>query len=117
MRVNISGSVTENFKPETVRGQAVSLMRSLIMMCSTLQPLPDDRILDIEVQYYKDITPESYQPAHFKLAKSKADKSKLEKKGLSIDIGNCRTPFHGLSLTILCEEQKVDAELLAQVRK
>ena len=40
----------------------MSLMRSLITMCSTLKPLPPSRILDIEVQYYKDITPRNYQP-------------------------------------------------------
>ena len=132
-----------------VRGQAVGLIRSLITMCSTLKPLPKKRILDITVEYYDDITPESYQPKHFKQPKAVSCRVKRPRtdlmfsnrtpflicvtdvidtrfaktvkqvqpahRSLSIGIGSFQTPFHGLKLTVLCEERKIDPHLLRQV--
>ena len=107
---------TSQFDRANVRGQAVSLMRGLIMMCSTLKPLPANRMLDIQVEYYDDITPQAYTPTHFQQPTlAPPPKAHPAKKSLVINIGSFETPFHNLNLKILCEQRKVDESLLSQV--
>jgi hypothetical protein len=114
-----AGHSREDFDPAIVRGQAVSLMRGLITMCATLKPLPTSRIIDIEMEYYSDITPPSYQPQHFREATTTTTASRrtssLARDGYVISVGSFDTPFHGLKLKICCEERTLGNKLVQEV--
>ena len=111
----------ERFAVNRVRAQAVSLVRGLVTMCSTLKPLPTDRLLDIEVEFYEDITPRDFQLEHFKPASQPAaaqkqqSKARAVNKSLVITVGEFETPFHSMTLKMQCEEQTIDESMLSQV--
>ncbi len=114
----------ERFAVNRVRAQAVSLVRGLVTMCSTLKPLPTDRILDIEVEFYEDITPKDFQLEHFQQASQQPDAQKQQQpkaravnKSLVITVGEFETPFHTMTLKMQCEEQTIDESMLSQVRR
>ena len=92
-------------------------MRGLVTMCSTLKPLPTERIIDIEVEFYDDITPEQFKLPHFHEATptGTTEVSRPANKSLVITVGQFETPFHGLNLKIQCEERKIDRSLLSKV--
>ena len=58
-----------------VKNQAVILLRTLITLCSTLNPLPNERWVTMQLYYYDDVTvgshshhhikPPDYQPKYF----------------------------------------------------
>lgn len=47
---------TLNFSADTIRNQAVIMIRTLVSMCNTLEPLPNDRYINMKLFYYDDIT-------------------------------------------------------------
>lgn len=50
------GNGSINFTADSIRNQAVVMIRTLITMCSTLEPLPNDRWINMKLFYYDDIT-------------------------------------------------------------
>eukprot|EP00750_Incisomonas_marina_P010111 INCI16244.1.p2 GENE.INCI16244.1~~INCI16244.1.p2 ORF type:complete len:346 (-),score=62.88 INCI16244.1:2271-3308(-) len=112
------GSASDRFAMGRVRAQAISLMRGLVTMCSTLKPLPLSKILDIEVEFYEDITPQKFKMKHFQHAAvggpMQKKTNRLAKKSLVITVGQLETPFHTLRLKIQCEERKISETMLSQ---
>jgi len=48
--------------------RAVSMIRTLITLTSTLKPLPNDRYLSVALLYRDDVTPPDYEPRFFRPA-------------------------------------------------
>ena len=49
-----------------VKNQAVILLRTLITLCSTLNPLPNERWVTMQLYYYDDVTVGSHSRFHLK---------------------------------------------------
>jgi hypothetical protein len=53
------------YSKENIKKSTVNMLRTLIVMASTLSPLPDDRYLTMKLFYYDERTPEDYEPKFF----------------------------------------------------
>jgi hypothetical protein len=49
-----------------VQKETANLLRSLILMTSSMPHLPEERFITIRLFYYDDVTPENYVPKYFK---------------------------------------------------
>jgi meiosis-specific protein len=56
---------SQAFTLPRVRDQAVGMVRTLIRLCETMRPVPDQRVVSLKLFYYDDKTPADYQPTYF----------------------------------------------------
>jgi len=55
----------KSFTSSSVRDQAVGMVRTLIRLCETMKPVPEERVISLKLFYYDDATPVDYQPQFF----------------------------------------------------
>eukprot|EP00474_Spongospora_subterranea_P008663 CRZ09121.1 hypothetical protein [Spongospora subterranea] len=75
----------------------VAMIRSLISMGGTMPPLPEDRAFSMKLLYREDVTPEDYEPLHFRPA-SDDNELRFFSKPEVVAIGSIATPYHELTL-------------------
>lgn len=82
-----------------IKAQASTMMRSVITMCHTLRPLPDDTIVTLKLYYYDERVPDDWQPPHFQDVTGQDDVLFESQAGLiKTPIGKTSTLHHRLSL-------------------
>jgi hypothetical protein len=82
---------------EQIKDATVALLRRLIVLTQTLEPLPQQRDLVMRLTYYPDVTPQDYTPSFFT---STLVRNEEEQHGPNhVQIGSVTTPFHSLSFS------------------
>ena len=101
----------DRLTPDSIRGQAIMMVRTLVTMCSTLDPLPQDRFLTMKLYYYEDITPLGWQPKFFIDATGEDDDIRFkESEPLRISLGKINTPYHSLCVKLRTQEDSIQQE-------
>lgn len=69
----------------------IGVLRSLTALCGTLQPLPTDRVITLQL-YYNEDAPKHYQPPFFTAATfENTPRGGPISLPLKIDVGNIQT--------------------------
>ncbi|CEP00490.1 unnamed protein product (mitochondrion) [Plasmodiophora brassicae] len=76
-----------------------SMIRSLIAMAGTLPPLPEERAFSMKLLYRDDVTPEDYEPEHFRRATSQQELRFFSRPHVTT-LGAMATSFHELKLQL-----------------
>ena len=89
-----------------VRETTRSLLRNIIAMTNSLDPLPKSAYLAIKLAYYDEVTPMDYEPEGFAA-------STLEELPMStpLSVGGVVTNHHGLKLSVATRLVKEEAEV------
>lgn len=77
---------------DTIRKSTLSLLRTCIILTSSLKPLPEEAFLTMKLLYYDENTPPEYEPPGF--TRSKTDNFFYKGKPVNIKVGEVSTPFH-----------------------
>ncbi|KNB45828.1 hypothetical protein JH06_5287 [Blastocystis sp. subtype 4] len=129
-----NNSETNLLSTDGVKNQAYSdiqviLLRTLITLCSTLNPLPRERWITIQLYYYDDITPPDYQPKYFEDtagATIRPGDSSFVSDPFVIEAGRLRTPYHTMCMKVRvtegtlqesCHDLQTEAESVDQKEK
>ena len=83
---------------DDVKRATIKLLRSILVLTQTLDPLPNDVYMAIKLFYQDDVTPPDYHPAGFE-ANPSGDFSFREEAFL-IDVGHAETPFHAVQMRV-----------------
>lgn len=84
---------------DEIKEATVGLLRRLIVLTQTLDPLPLKRELVMRLTYYPDITPSDYTPDFFTSTFDVLDDHKTAPNVDSIQIGSVATPHHSLTFS------------------
>ena len=89
-----------------IRETTRSLLRNLVAVTNTLDPLPKSAFLAIKLSYYDEVTPKDYEPEGFAA-------STLEEDPMStpISVGGVATNHHGMKLSVATRLVKESAEV------
>jgi meiosis-specific protein len=82
-----------------IRNATQTILRSIISLAQTMNPLPDDRYLAMKLLYHDDVTPDDYEPSYFRRAVEK-DVYGWKGKTVSIKLGSMQTPFHEMKMRV-----------------
>lgn len=85
---------------QTARVQAIQLMRTLISMTNSLQPLPQDRTIRLKLRFNAS-TPANWTPQHFK---REEPCDSLDEFDQIIQLGQVKTTHHAIGVEIHCKE-------------
>jgi len=103
LQLELSGGAISSsiYSLETVRNSAVSLVRTLIRVAETMQPLPENRILDVHL-FYHTHTPEDWQPSSGAFTDSTEEAPIVFTGGApyKINLGSVASRHHSLSLKV-----------------
>jgi len=88
-----------------IRDKTRSLMRSIIAMTNSMDPLPKSAYVAIKLAYYDDVTPMDYEPEGFAA-------TTLEEAPMAppISVGGVATSHHGIKLSVATRLVKESAE-------
>src|ERR1700744_858436 len=74
-----------------IKKNTQQMMRTLLTLTQTLNPLPDNRVITMRLYYYDDVTPLDYQPPLFPRAAGLRLNFKKEDP-VKINVGKVDTP-------------------------
>ncbi|KAG2375185.1 hypothetical protein C9374_010189 [Naegleria lovaniensis] len=89
----------------------IMMLRTLITLAQTLQPIPETRYITMKLLYYEDITPADYEPAFFRALREEESKQ-FNKDFVKLKIGQVETQYHSLNIRVrtMSENFECDAE-------
>ena len=93
---------------EAIKKPTLKLLRSVIMVTHSLDPLPEDVVISMRLSYYEDAVPEGYEPPGFKEAESD-ELYYGEETPTSIRLGKVDTGYH----TVLVRVKTAGNQFLA----
>ncbi|KAI6651545.1 hypothetical protein LOD99_5153 [Oopsacas minuta] len=93
---------------EDVKRATIKLLRSILVLTQTLDPLPNDVYMAIKLFYLDDVTPPDYHPNGFE-ANSSGDFS-FKEEAFLIDVGRVETPFHDIQMRVKALSSNFDEE-------
>jgi len=96
----------KNTEMSNTRETTRSLLRNIIAMTNSLDPLPKSAYLAIKLAYYDEVTPMDYEPEGFAA-------STLEELPMSVplSVGGVFTNHHGMKLSVATRLVKEEAEV------
>ena len=80
-----------------VKKQVCNLTRLLVSLMSTLEAVPDERHLQMELFYYDERTPAAYEPPFFCANEAPGV---FQKTPFAVDIGRAQTSFHQVAVRV-----------------
>lgn len=90
--------VTSAFSEVETKKATIKLLRTIIVLTQTLQPLPDDVMMTMKLYYYDAVTPEDYEPPGFQA--TSCEDFEFESSAVNVKVGDVSTPFHSVKLRI-----------------
>eukprot|EP00698_Gefionella_okellyi_P024243 TRINITY_DN8502_c0_g1_i11.p1 TRINITY_DN8502_c0_g1~~TRINITY_DN8502_c0_g1_i11.p1 ORF type:complete len:371 (-),score=75.08 TRINITY_DN8502_c0_g1_i11:758-1870(-) len=117
---NVCMTLSSNLKPalfaaqtkDEIKRSTATMIRTLITLAQTLQPLPDEYFLSMKLLYYDENVPANYQPKYFEESQHQAGASMaFEAEPLKLRIGSISTPFHTMSLKLRTNADAVGEEM------
>jgi HORMA domain len=94
-----NGSSPAQCSRRSIKHNTSEVLRLLVELSSTLQPLPDNRIISIKL-LYSPSTPDDYEPPLFSAAREDSMNCWFENRPLRLTPGRVSTPYHEMSLCI-----------------
>ncbi|CAL4062872.1 unnamed protein product [Meganyctiphanes norvegica] len=86
-----------------VRRPTIKMLRTIILLTNSLQPMPEKAFMSLKLKYYDETTPEDYQPPGFQECD---DENTAINDSIKIKIGHVTTPYHSVVLKC-CTERKL----------
>ncbi|CAL5073327.1 unnamed protein product [Urochloa decumbens] len=74
--------------PDEMRSSACKMIRTLVSLMRTLDPMPEERTILMKLLYYDDVTPEDYEPPFFKGCADNEAINIWNKNPLKMEVGN-----------------------------
>eukprot|EP01094_Clydonella_sp_ATCC50884_P001476 TRINITY_DN1109_c1_g1_i1.p1 TRINITY_DN1109_c1_g1~~TRINITY_DN1109_c1_g1_i1.p1 ORF type:complete len:449 (-),score=53.97 TRINITY_DN1109_c1_g1_i1:196-1542(-) len=90
------GSRPSELSMDNIKQATTRMIRRLLLLSETLDPLPKERFLRIKMMY-KDDAPATYQPPFFRQLEPQEELSHME-DATSVKIGSVETEYHALNL-------------------
>lgn len=102
--VEISNS--NEYDMQMTRRATTALLRTLLIITQTLEPLPPSYYVTMKLLYYDDVTPSDYEPKGF----VPADTDNFYFKGnpLTVKVGHVTTPFHSLKFDMKADKKEFE---------
>jgi len=88
----------EELSKDNIRATTVQMLRTLVSLNQTLNPLPAKRFLTYKLYYYDSLTPADYEPPLFKPATTK--EAEFPADAFSLKIGQVKTQYHDVGLLL-----------------
>ncbi|KAK7481867.1 hypothetical protein BaRGS_00026893 [Batillaria attramentaria] len=98
--------ITSTHSTEKTKKETIQLLRTIIVLTQSLQPLPDNVMMTMKLLYYDEVTPVDYEPPGFK--PSTHDSFHFEEEPVNIKLGDVSTPFHSVKMRIKTDKQQFD---------
>ncbi|XP_072839487.2 HORMA domain-containing protein 2 [Pogona vitticeps] len=99
-------SSTNGASSEEVKEASILLIRKLYILMQHLGPLPNDITLTMKLFYYKDVTPNNYQPPGFKEGND-SDSLLFDGDPVNLKVGAVSTGFHVLKVRVTTESKRM----------
>ena len=105
---------------DDVKRATIKLLRSILVLTQTLDPLPNDVYMTLKLFYYDDVTPLDYQPDGFR--SSGEGNFVFRDESFLIDVGQVETFFHNFQVRVkaLCsnfDDAQVESAETPQAQK
>ncbi|CAL5073257.1 unnamed protein product [Urochloa decumbens] len=94
--------------PHQMRSSACKMIRRLISLMKTLDPMPEERTILMKLLYYDDITPEDYEPPFLKLCDNNDTIYVWNKNPLKMDLESVYSKHIVLALKVKNVHQPFD---------
>ncbi|CAN6196538.1 unnamed protein product [Urochloa humidicola] len=86
--------------PDQMRSSACKMIRTLVSLMRTLDPMPEERTILMKLLYYDDVTPEDYEPPFFKGCADNEAINIWNKNPLKMEVGNVNSKHLVLALKV-----------------
>lgn len=91
---------------EKTKKETIQLLRTMIVLTQSLQPLPEKVYMTMKLLYYDEVTPPEYEPPGFK--PSATDSFHFDEEPVNIKIGDVSTTFHSIKMRMKTDKQQFD---------
>lgn len=98
--------ITSAHSTDKTKKETIQLLRTIIVLTQSLQPLPDNVMMTMKILYYDEVTPADYEPPGFK--PSTCDSFRFQDEPVNIKLGDVSTPFHSVKMRIKTDKQQFD---------
>ncbi|KAF8694943.1 hypothetical protein HU200_038050 [Digitaria exilis] len=100
--------------PDQMRSSACKMIRTLVSLMRTLDPMPEERTILMKLLYNDDVTPEDYEPPFFKCCADNEAINIWNKNPLKMEVGNVNSKHLVLALKVKsvldpCDDNNVDS--------
>ncbi|RLN35198.1 uncharacterized protein C2845_PM03G02500 [Panicum miliaceum] len=100
--------------PDQMRSSACKMIRTLVSLMRTLDPMPEERTILMKLLYYEDVTPEDYEPPFFKGCAENEAINIWNKNPLKMEVGNVNSKHLVLALKVKsvldpCDDNNVNS--------
>ncbi|OEL12550.1 hypothetical protein BAE44_0026428 [Dichanthelium oligosanthes] len=100
--------------PDQMRSSACKMIRTLVSLMRTLDPMPEERTILMKLLYYDDVTPEDYEPPFFKCCADNEAINIWNKNPLKMEVGNVNSKHLVLALKVKsvldpCDDNNVNS--------
>ncbi|KAG0544374.1 hypothetical protein BDA96_02G269800 [Sorghum bicolor] len=100
--------------PDQMRSSACKMIRTLVSLMRTLDPMPEERTILMKLLYYDDVTPEDYEPPFFKCCADNEAMNIWNKNPLKMEVGNVNSKHLVLALKVKsvldpCDDENVNS--------
>ncbi|RLM85744.1 uncharacterized protein C2845_PM04G22340 [Panicum miliaceum] len=100
--------------PDQMRSSACKMIRTLVSLMRTLDPMPEERTILMKLLYYDDVTPEDYEPPFFKGCAENKAINIWNKNPLKMEVGNVNSKHLVLALKVKsvldpCDDNNVNS--------
>ncbi|WVZ65480.1 hypothetical protein U9M48_014835 [Paspalum notatum var. saurae] len=86
--------------PDQMRSSACKMIRTLVSLMRTLDPMPEERTILMKLLYNDDVTPEDYEPPFFKHCVDNEAINIWNKNPLKMEVGNVNSKHLVLALKV-----------------
>ena len=103
-----------DFTRDEVTRDTCGLLRHLLVLTQSLEPLPEQAFLTMKLFYYDHVTPEDYEPPLFKPC---LDAPIILAGGdpMEIDVGSVTSSYHALSLKVHATEKPLERQTVRAI--
>ncbi|KAG2636041.1 hypothetical protein PVAP13_2NG419000 [Panicum virgatum] len=100
--------------PDQMRSSACKMIRTLVSLMRTLDPMQEKRTILMKLLYYDDVTPEDYEPPFFKGCAENEAINIWNKNPLKMEVGNVNSKHLVLALKVKsvldpCDDNNVNS--------
>ncbi|EFC42471.1 meiotic specific asynaptic protein [Naegleria gruberi] len=104
-KIGIKGTQTK----QEITQSMVMMLRTLITLAQTLQPIPETRYITMKLLYYEDVTPRDYEPSFFR-ALREDESRKFNQDFVKLKIGQVQTQYHSLNIRVRTASESFEDE-------
>jgi len=105
---NVSTGIPKShpYSQKEITESTMRMLRKLLVMAQTLQPLPTNRFLSMRLTYYDEKTPHDYEPAFFHKASKAMRLKTFDFVPYSAPLGSVSTKYHQMSIQVNVDDSE-----------